>query len=439
MTEYWKQELWRIAIFLVLALVVGAVLGYPFFTLSLVLLGCLSWYVAQGIKLSKWLRSSEEQHLAKPIDSSGAWQRIFSQLWDREHRQRRLNEDIAQQLREYQQVARALPEGAVALGTSGEIEIINEAATQLLGLKDPNDIGRPIHNLIRIPQFISYMDKGDFSKPLEVVSDTGNTKALSISVVPYGNSGKHLLLCRDISRLQRLEEIRRDFIANVSHEMKSPLTVIKGYLETLLDDPVSMQKWEKPLGQIDQQTDRMCAIVEDLLSLSNLETEPALAHSEAVDMPSLIASIHKETQELSQDQHQINMDVDEKLLIVGSFNELYSACSNLVFNAVRYTPDGGQIWIKWFQMEDESACFSVIDNGPGIPAEHIPRLTERFYRVDQARSRELGGTGLGLAIVKHVLLRHDANLAIESKLGSGSTFSCIFPVKSVAVNSSSAA
>jgi two-component system phosphate regulon sensor histidine kinase PhoR len=275
---------------------------------------------------------------------------------------------------------------------------------------------------------MEFMGKRDYRETLDLPSPAVDGIALSVRVVELNEIGKRLLLARDISRVRKLEQVRRDFIANVSHEMKSPLTVIKGYAESLLDDcSEHTVKWRKPLTQINQQTVRLCEIVEDLLQLSNLETSPDNKALAPVDMPALVSSLLEEAIELSKGRHQLDSDVDKELFLLGSFNELYSAFSNIVFNAVRYTPTEGRVEVRWYRDTAGGARFEVSDAGPGIAAEHLPRLTERFYRVDQARSRELGGTGLGLAIVKHVLLRHDARLEVESRLDEGSAFRCTFP------------
>jgi two-component system phosphate regulon sensor histidine kinase PhoR len=282
--------------------------------------------------------------------------------------------------------------------------------------------------LVREPRFVQFMEGRGFDGGLEIVHED---TPLSIRVVPYGDSGKKLLLLRDMTRMLKLERMRRDFVANVSHEMKSPLTVIKGYVESLLDTAEKEGlRTEKPLRQIDMQTDRMCHIVEDLLQLSSLEMDEAANKLTVVDAPNMIRSVCSEAREVSSGGHELTVEIDDQLMIMGSYNELYSAFSNIVLNAITYTPDGGTIGITWRLDESGSPVFSVQDTGVGISPEHIPRLTERFYRVDQARSRELGGTGLGLAIVKHIMLRHNAELRIRSRLNHGSIFSCIFPKSS---------
>ncbi len=429
MNESWKIEAWRILIFIVVILLLGT--GINNYTLA-ALIGALiylAWHLYSLARLNRWLT---EYQAAEIPESTGIWGRVYDRLRGVTRHHQHEMADLHRGLDRYRQITKALPEGAVTLGPNDEIELINEAATSLLGLKDPQDLGSPITNLVRDPQFVDYMRDGKFSEALEIPSPVNHSVRMSIRVVPYGDVNQKLLLVDDVSRVHKLDEIRRDFVANVSHEMKSPLTVIKGYVESMRDDTGEFGlKWKKAIFQVDQQTDRMCRVVEDLLQLSNLETNPAEKPT-PVDMPSLIRSVHAEALELSNSRHDIALDIDETLFLTGNFNQLYSALSNLVFNAIQYTPKRGQIRIAWHLGRDNHAKFSVSDTGPGIEHQHLPRLTERFYRVDTARSRELGGTGLGLAIVKHVLLRHEASLSIDSEFGNGSTFTCVFPPQRIA-------
>jgi len=425
-TAQWRRELWRIGVTVLAALALGLAIGVPFLVVSIALAVYLARHLHHAVRFSRWLPNAGHKD-AKTPDVGGPWGLIYHRANTRLGDLQRRASTLEDQLDKYRQVARALPDGAVTFNRDGDIELINDAATRLLGLREPEDLGRPIKNLIRVPQFVEYMEAGRFDSPLEIVSPTDPDVTLSISIVPYGERDKQLLLARDTSRLHRLERMRQDFIANVSHEMKSPLTVIKGYVENLMDSPDTSEKWDRPLAQIDQQTDRMCSIVEDLMALSNLETGPAGEPQQPVDIPSLIRSVISEARELSHEQHRFESDIDEELSLLGNFNELYSAFSNIVFNAVSYTEEGGTIRVEWRLQPDDRPRFAVTDTGIGVAPEHIPRLTERFYRVDQARSREMGGTGLGLAIVKHVLMRHNARLEVDSEPGRGSTFACVFP------------
>ncbi len=423
MNAFWKIEAWRILIFVVATLLFGAGIDNYLLAALVGSLIYLAWHLHSLARLDGWL---SEYRTAEIPEGSGIWGRVYDRVRGITRHHQQDMDALHRGLERYQQTTKALPEGAVTLGPNDEIELINEAATSLLGLKVPQDVGSPITNLVRDPQFVRYIQDRKFSEALEIPSPINLHVQISIRIVPYGEVNQKLLLVSDVSRLHKLEEIRRDFIANVSHEMKSPLTVIKGYVESMMDDTSEFGlKWKKALSRVDQQTDRMCRVVEDLLQLSSLETSPAESPI-PVDMPCLIRSVYSEALELSNGQHGIQLKIDETLYLAGNFNQLYSALSNLVFNAIQYTPERGRISIDWHLDQDNHARFSVRDTGPGIEHEHLPRLTERFYRVDTARSRELGGTGLGLAIVKHVLQRHEGSLAIASEPGKGSTFTCVF-------------
>lgn len=427
MSRFWQSEIWRVLLIALLGLGLGAAFDSAATGLLIAVFGYLAWHVYNAAALNRWLG---EHATAELPESHGPWADIFLRIHAMRKSHRQEAERLNALLDRYRQTTKALPEAAVTLGTHGEIELVNEAATKLLGIRVPQDLGSPITNIVRAPEFVDFVGRNRFDEVLEMQSPQDDRLALAIRVVPYMDGEKRLLLARDVSRLHKLEQIRRDFIANVSHEMKSPLTVVKGYVESMRDDTGAFcERWKKPLAQIDQQTDRLCRIVEDLLQLSNLETAPASDDAAAVDVPKLIHSITTEAKALGGDQHVFEVDVDPQVCLRGNFNELYSAFSNLAFNAVRYTEAGGRIRLSWFVGPDGSGRFRVEDTGVGIGAEHIPRLTERFYRVDQARSRELGGTGLGLAIVKHVLIRHAATLAIESEPGKGSVFTCRFPAE----------
>ncbi|HSH42697.1 MAG TPA: phosphate regulon sensor histidine kinase PhoR [Arenicellales bacterium] len=425
MNSQWRGEIGRILLVGSTALVVGLWLGTPFLPLALVLAAYLAWHLGQARRFSRWLAA--DNPLARSIPSTaGVWTRVYrvaesrlAALTDRGDRMR-------EQMERYRQVARALPDAAVMFNRDGEIELANQAARRLLDLRDPEDLGRPVRNLLRVPRFIEYLDRGSFDAPLEMTSPVDAEITLSVTIVPYGEVDKYLLLARDTSRLNRLERMRRDFIANVSHELKSPLTVIKGYAENLSENAADAGRRDRAVAQINQQAERMCSIVEDLLALSNLETGPEPESLKVVDVPALIRSVMAEAAELSQRRHHFQLEIDERLHLLGNFNELYSAFSNVVFNAVSYTDEGGTISVTWGVQANGYPRFAVSDTGIGIAPEHIPRLTERFYRVDQARSRELGGTGLGLAIVKHVLMRHRGRLIVDSEPGGGSTFACVF-------------
>lgn len=331
----------------------------------------------------------------------------------------------------FEQATSALPDATVVLSMHGEIEWFNDAAHEMLGLRWPFDAGQRIANLVRHPKFIEFMATADYSKTVEMPSPADSGILLAALVVPYGE--KRLLIARDVTRIQRLEQVRRDFIANVSHELRTPLTVVNGFLETLNDAsgecPAS---WVRPLQLMQQQTLRMQNIVNDLLKLSRLETDQQSTVQTIIDVPGMSNMLVRDAYALSGERaHRIELETDQQLWLRGNHDELHSAFSNLIFNAVQYTPAGGEIRIRWFQ-DQQGAHWVISDTGDGIAPHDLPRLTERFYRVDAGRSRQRGGTGLGLAIVKHVLNRHAAQLHIESELGTGSVFSCDFPSTAIA-------
>jgi len=282
---------------------------------------------------------------------------------------------------------------------------------------------------VRNPRFVRYFEDENYREPITITSPYNKDKKLQFQITIYGDD-ERLVLIRDVTRIQRLEQMRKDFVGNVSHELRTPLTVIKGYLETLEDQADMPPKWEKPIAQMQEQSKRMNLLINDLIVLSQLETENQDYTQTAVSVEQLINGVRSEASVIADGQYKIIIECETKKSIRGSQKELHSALSNLVINAIKYSPKGSEVIIK-ASCNDKGCQISVTDNGIGIDAIHIPRLTERFYRVDSSRSINTGGTGLGLAIVKHVLLRHDANLFIESQLGVGSTFFCTFPANRV--------
>jgi two-component system phosphate regulon sensor histidine kinase PhoR len=313
------------------------------------------------------------------------------------------------------------------LDSQGNLEWWNRAAETLLGLKTPQDSGQSITNLLRDPRFIDYFERGSYLEPLELPSPINDRRRLQFHITRYGNR-EHLMLVRDVTRLFQLEQMRKDFVANVSHELRTPLTVIAGYLETLLDNVEDVNpRWLRALQQMQQQGGRMQNLLNDLLLLAKLEATDYPSDNQPVAVDLLLLSIKGDAQALSGNRmHRISLEADPHLRLKGSEAELRSAFSNLVFNAVKYSPKESEIRIRWWG-DEQGAHLAVQDSGPGIEARHLPRLTERFYRVDSSRASNTGGTGLGLAIVKHVLLRHRARLEIDSSPGQGSTFTCHFP------------
>ncbi|MFA4969681.1 MAG: phosphate regulon sensor histidine kinase PhoR [Sulfuritalea sp.] len=368
--------------------------------------------------------------LGTPTPSaSGAWGAVFEAL----HRRARLasaeREQATQELDRFRRAAEALPDGVMILDGHRTIEWMNLQAEACLGLKGSIDTGSRITHLLREPGFLDYLDSPDHrGVPLELHTQRNPGRTLQVQAAPFA-AGRTLLLVRDVTQLQKLATMRRDFVANVSHELKTPLTVTLGFVETALDalEDTPPQGIVQYLQTAIEQARRMQQLIDDLLTLSSLETDSPPPLEDPVDVAALLTDICREVEALSAGRHRITLENQGPRGLLGSARELRSAFANLAGNAVRYTPDGGEIVLRWSTDGQAGGRFSVRDSGIGIAREHLPRLTERFYRVDRGRSREAGGTGLGLAIVKHVLERHQAVLQIESEPGQGSTFSAVFP------------
>jgi two-component system phosphate regulon sensor histidine kinase PhoR len=368
--------------------------------------------------------------LEAPVpEGRGSWAEAFSALHRRTRMRVALQRDLKSVIQRFRKAAEALPDGVVLLDASNRIEWANLRAEEQLGLNLATDRRQPLVNLVRHPEFLRYIESGDYRESA-IVEQPLQRRTLALQLVPFGMEEK-LLLSRDVTQLEALARMRRDFIANVSHELKTPLTVVTGFLETLQDMEFEPRQRTRYLRLMEDQARNMQRLVDDLLALSSLESEHnPLQDAEFAVVPVLL-ELSADAKALSQGEHTITLDIGESAVIIGSRDELKSAIGNLVSNAIRYTPQGGAITLTW-QVEDSgSGVFTVRDTGIGIAPEHIPRLTERFYRVDRSRSRATGGTGLGLAIVKHVLLRHQAELDIESQLGEGSTFSVRLPARRV--------
>lgn len=419
----WTEEILRLAGILLLAAIVGLVLGA--FTLSLLAAVSLylAWHLYQQHRLYQWVSASRSAH---PPESSGLWGAIFDQFYRMQRRNKKRKSRLRTIVREFRQSTAAMPDSTVVLDGNNRIVWFNSAAERLLRFRTPVDIGQHILNLVRHPEFVAYFNNGVYDEPIEVDSPVASDVRLSLQIIPYGQD-QRLLIARDVTQLHRLEKIRRDFVANASHELRTPLTVITGYLDTLRqDDGAAAEEWGRPVQEMHRQAERMRRILEDLLLLSRLDAQPDPARDAPVDIAALARELCRDNRLIADGQVQVHCDTDTTVGINGAASELQSAFSNLVQNAVKYTSEGGEVSIYWFR-DGEDGCFEVVDTGIGIPPEHIPRLTERFYRVDTSRSRSRGGTGLGLAIVRHALQRHDATLEIESQPGKGSRFRCRFP------------
>ncbi len=414
-----RRSLIGIAIALLLASLVGFFSGWLTEALLLVVSTFLALHLFAlwqfGDHLSATAGSGRHSHLA-------AWRAIGDSIQRRQSRARRQRRRLLTTLQAYRNAATALPDAVVALDGDRRITWFNAAAQALLQLDRRRDIGSRLTDLLRSPRMLEWL-ASDTGEPLnDVAAPCDDEVRLSMRQI-HDQRGQRLVVARDISQLQRLEQVRRDFVANVSHELRTPLTVVHGYLDMI--DPEDVPDYAPILRELRSQSRRMTEIVEDLLTLSRLDASDAASNPERVALVPMLETLRREAEALSQGRHRIKVRRDSELDLSGSVKDLHSAFSNLVSNAVRYTPDGGEIVIRW-SVDSDGGRLEVIDSGPGIPAHHLPRLTERFYRVSTSRSRETGGTGLGLSIVKHVLQLHDANLQIVSEMGTGSRFACVF-------------
>jgi two-component system phosphate regulon sensor histidine kinase PhoR len=427
MNPSWRQEA-TVGLFLTLMAVVGwIVFRHLFAWLFAATFVYLVWHIVNLYRLDAWLRRGRQ--LTTPA-SLGVWGELFNHFYRLRRRDRERKRRIAFLLREFRDSTSAMPDAVVLLDSLWEIMWFNDAAQRLLGLRPGQDLRRRIGNLIRHPDFVGYLRHGVFDEPVDIPAPAAPGVRIQLRVVSYG-SDQRLLIARDVTRLYRLEEMRRDFVANASHELRSPLTVVGGYLDAMRADPRLEHDWGVPMAEMEHQMQRMLAIIKDLLELSRLETEAREAPFAPVDVPALLHRIQRDALALGYGPRDVAVEAKEAVWVLGSESELFSAFSNLVFNAMRYTPNTGKVTLRWW-MEEDGARLSVTDTGVGIAPEHLPRLTERFYRVDRSRSRDSGGTGLGLAIVKHVLQRHDADLVVTSEPGKGSTFTCHFPMERLA-------
>jgi two-component system phosphate regulon sensor histidine kinase PhoR len=424
MRAAWSQELWRLAGILAACLLLGLLTGR---VLEFLLLGAVGGLLVNLYSLHRFLAWLNAPEGLKPRDAPGVWGEIYYRVYQLQRRNRKRKRKLAKLLAQFQSSAEAMPDAAVALGEGWDIRWFNQAAIRLLGLRPGQDVGSSILNLLRNPEFHAYLNAGQFDHAVEIAAPANIGRRLAVRVIPFAGN-QRLLLAQDVSERYRLERVRRDFVANASHELRTPLTVIAGFVENMRHDGSEASlRWARPLALMEQQTARMQRIIEDLLLLSGLESGQTASGTDTVDVAALLDDVRDEASAAGgPEAPSLTVELGSDAQLRGSAQQLRSAFSNLVMNAVQYTPAGEHIWMRW-RLDDGRGVFEVQDTGEGIPAEHIPRLTERFYRVDVARSRRRGGTGLGLAIVKHVLQNHEAALEIESEVGVGSTFRCIFP------------
>jgi two-component system phosphate regulon sensor histidine kinase PhoR len=390
-----------------------------------VLAAALVWFKDQWRHAQRAMTWLQDGALAGSAPEEGWWSelayRVQRLLREREFQIQRRTDDLAQ----FFDAIEASPNGVLLLGPDEAIVWCNTVAAQHFGLDPLRDREQRLTHLVRTPAFVAYLQAQQFAQPVVFTAPGGQVR-LSVLVRPYGQ-GMKLVLSQDITERERAEAMRRDFVANVSHEIRTPLTVVSGFLETMADLPLSEAERKRVLLLMQQQTQRMQHLVGDLLTLAQLEGSPSPGADRWVPAALLLQRALVEAKSLSSGRHQFDTVLDEHVEIAGSESELLSAISNLLNNAVRYTPEGGQIWLRWRARADGGATIEVQDTGPGIAREHLPRLTERFYRVDGSRSRDTGGTGLGLSIVKHVAQRHGGEIEVQSELGRGSSFRLHLP------------
>jgi len=418
------KTLLSIAVWAVLGWLAGAWisadLGWIVFTLGLIIMIVISGI--QHSRIARWVMDID----SPPPPSVGPWDDILAPIYRKLRRNRQEIDTLALNLDRIMLAAEALPDGAITLDQDMAVTWCNQTASHHIGLNLDIDRSHSIFHILRDPEFARYARQASWPGPL--LLHYGPEKSLLVQLNQYGTQ-RYLLVTRDVTQIEKLETTRKDFVANVSHELRTPLTVLSGFLETLRDTPrdaITPEQEERYRDLMIEQAHRMQAIVDDLLILSTLESSPG-AEGEAVQMSAVIRTALQQAKVLSDDKHTFIEDVADDLCIIGAENELASATSNLLTNAVRYTPAGGTITVGWHRGENGGARLSVRDTGIGIASHDIPRLTERFFRVDRGRSRAAGATGLGLAITKHVALRHNAELTIQSRLGAGSVFALEFP------------
>lgn len=410
---------------LLLAIVLGYALGQLAWTLVLALSIYLFWTLYQAGRLHNWLYTSAEK--GSIPESYGLWGDLFEGLYGVQQDSQLAREKLEAMVERVELSTNALSDALITTDATGAIDWWNPATEALLGFQRGTDKGQLIHNLLRAPLFKAYFEAKQYATPLELDSPRNPEIKLRFYMTLFGNN-ERLVVAQDISHIHKLEQMRRDFVSNVSHEMRTPLTVIKGYLETMQDHSYDLPaKWQRALNTMQAQSNLLEVLVSDLLLLAKYETTHHASTQNAMDIVALVSMIAHDAKILSGDQqHEITFHCDFKGMFLGDEKQIRSAVSNIVFNAVKYTPAQGHIDIQMWR-DTQGLQISVVDDGVGFDPMHIPRLTERFYRADPSRDKATGGSGLGLSIVKHVLLNHEGSLLIDSSPGQGSTFTCRFP------------
>ncbi|ABC27667.1 Signal transduction histidine kinase [Hahella chejuensis KCTC 2396] len=424
MRNHWRHYVRLLVYSLLGCIIVGLIIGSVAWALVFGLTAYLGWTLTQAFRMHRWLYQAK---MEDPPESRGLWGDLFDGIHRLQVQHYRSRDRLQAMIDRIQESTNALKDAVVMTNSEGAMDWWNQSAEKLLGFKYPTDRGQLIYNLIRTPIFKRYFASKKYQEPLILNAPNNPNLKLQFHITLFGEDDR-LLLVQDVTRLYRLEEMRRDFVSNVSHELRTPLTVISGYLETLIDNADELPpRWNRAMNQMQQQAQRMEALVNDLLLLSRIENDGSNFKATLVDVDSMLRAICDDARALSQEKgHRIELSLESAAGLTGNETQLHSAFSNIVMNAVKYTPPNGEIRVRWFE-DKKGVHFAVRDSGIGIDPLHIPRLTERFYRADPSRAADTGGTGLGLAIVKHVLINHDGELEITSHIGAGSTFTCHFP------------
>ena len=424
-----ETEIQLISLLSLLALIIGLANDFLVYTMLIVFFLYLIWVFINFLKVYRWIEA--DCKLAPP-DVTGISADMANSLYRMQQRNIRTDRRRKNLSDRVGQVTSALPDAIVTLSSERVLQWWNPSAIKILGFKD-SDKGQSIVNIVRDPRFIAFIERPDISTQLELKAAHDQSRTVIFSATTFGE-GEIILVARDITRLKHLEQMRQDFLANISHELRTPLTVLSGYTETLMDNTKSVPNtWVKALSQIQEQTNRMIYLADDLVMLSQLESTTVPVPKTPIDLEKLLLQVHNDAKIISENifpekPNIISLDLEQNIQLTGDQKELYSAFSNLVLNAIKHNPIGTSIDIRAYNA-DNSVVVEISDDGCGIDSQHISRLTERFYRVDQSRSTETGGTGLGLAIVKHVLIRHSGVLKIKSKVREGTSFQCKFSEK----------
>ncbi len=418
----WEREITAVILLLLISVIVGGITGHFIVFLFLLMLGIIITQFLQINRFEKWIRAGGRGQYPK---TKGVWEDIYYHVYRIKKSEKRRKKKLRNIIDQFRQSTEALPNAVIILGPHDQIDWANKSAREVFGLKT-SDKGQRIPNLIRFPEFNRYLRSKNYKESVILPSPVDNRVALEVKVISYG-AGLRLMIAQDITQFKKMERMRKDFVANVSHELRTPLTVLKGYIETLQDmDDEHSQLLTNSFIQMQGQTERMQHLVDDLLLLARLETQQN--KTSCVNVPALLTQICNEGDALGKSNTRIQLSLESNANIVGEEQELRSAFSNLINNALKYSTEDSIVKVRWYQ-DTYFLVLAVEDNGEGISKADIPRITERFYRVETKRQRKVNGTGLGLAIVKHVLMRHDAHLNITSELSVGSCFSCHFPVR----------